>query len=72
MVVPVEETNKELMMILKQKKTRLANNETSMKNIDYISLIYLTDDKVAQFRLVAENRKEKEETKKETAKKTAT
>ena len=48
------------------------NDETSMKNPDLSSGIYLTADKVAQFRLVVENRREKEEAKKETAKKTAT
>ena len=60
------------MTILNQRKTRLVNYETSMRNHDLSTGIYLTDAKVAQYRLMAENRKEKEEAKKETAKKTAT
>ena len=56
--------------MLNQKKVRLVNDETSMRNPDSSSGIYLTAAKVSQFRLVAENRKEKEEEKKETAKKT--
>ena len=63
---------KECMMILHQKKVILVNDETSRKNPGYISVIYFTAAKVAQCRLVDENRTEKEEAKKETAKKTAT
>ena len=60
------------MAVLNQKKVVLVNDETSMRNPDSSSGIYLTTDKVAQFRLVAGNRREKEEAKKETAKKTFT
>ena len=59
-------------MILNQNKVILVNDETSIRNPDSITGIYITADKVAQCRLVAENRREKEEAKKETAKKTAT
>ena len=61
---------KECMAILNQKKVRLVNYETSMRNPDYSLVIYLTAAKVAQCRLMAENRREKEEGKMETAKKT--
>ena len=60
------------MIILQQKNTRLVNDETSRRNIDSNLGIYLTAAKVAQYRLVADNRREKEEAKKETAKKTST
>ena len=60
------------MTILNQKKVRLVNDETSMRNPDSSMGIYLTAAKVAQCTLVADNRREKEEAKKETAKKTAT
>ena len=51
-------------------KFRLVNDETYIRNPDSISGIYLTADKAAQCRLVAKNRREKEEAKKEIAKKT--
>ena len=60
------------MTILHQNKSRLVNDETSRRNPDSSSGIYLTAAKVDKFILVAENRREKEETKKEKAKKTAT
>ena len=60
------------MTILNQKKVRLVNDETSTRNPDSSMGIYLTAAKVAQCTLVADNRREKEEAKKETAKKTAT
>ena len=60
------------MAILNQKKAILVNDETSMRNPDYSLVIYLIADKVAQYRLVAENRREKEEAKHQTAKKTFT
>ena len=61
------------MMILNQKKVKLANEDTATRrNPDPNSGIYFTAVKVAQFRHVADNRKEKEEAKKVTAKKTAT
>ena len=59
------------MAILNQNKVRLINDETSMRNPYYSSGIYLTAAKVAKCRLVADNMKEKEEAKRETAKKTA-
>ena len=59
-------------MIPNKKKVRLVNDETSTRKPDSGTVIYLTDAKVAQYRLVCENRREKEEKKKETAKKTAT
>ena len=43
-----------------------------MRNPDSSTVIYLTAAKVAQCRLVAEKRREKEEAQKETAKKTFT
>ena len=52
------------MLILNQKKVILVNDETSMRNPDSSSGIYLTAAKVAQGGLVADNRREKEETKK--------
>ena len=71
-VTPIQATRKECMAVQKQKKARLVNDETSLRNPDSISGIYLTATKVAQCRLVAENRREKEEAKKETEKKTFT
>ena len=63
-VIPIQEMKKECMAILNQKKLRLVNDETSMRNPDYSLVIYLTADKVAQFRMVAQNRTVKEEAKK--------
>ena len=61
------------MMILKKRKAKLANEEAiTRRNPNSISGIYLTAVKVAQFRQVAANRRETEEAKKITAKKTAT
>ena len=48
----------------------MVNDETYMRNPDSSLGIYLTAAKVVQCRLVAENRREKEATKKEIAKKT--
>ena len=59
-------------MILNQKKVKLVNYETFMGNPGLSTGIYLTANKVAQCRLVAENRIKKEEAKKETENKTAT
>ena len=56
---------------MKQKKVRLVEDETSRRNPDSSSGIYLTAAKVKKCRLVADNRRENEEAKKETAKKTA-
>ena len=63
---------KECMKIINQKKVTLINDETSMRNPDFSTEIYLGDAKVAQQRLVAENRREKEEAKKKTEKNTST
>ena len=49
------------MAVINKKKVVLVNDETSMRNPDSSSGIYLTTDKVTQFRLVAGNRREKEE-----------
>ena len=57
-------------MILNQNKVILVNDETSMRNPDSSMVIYLYADKVELCRLVAKNRREKEEEKKETEKKT--
>ena len=62
---------KEYMMTIHQKKAILVNDKKSRRNPDLSLGIYLTADKVAQWRLVADNRREKEEAKKETANKTA-
>ena len=49
----------------------MVNDETSMRNPDFSTVIYPIADKLAQRRLAAKNGREKEEAKKETAKKTA-
>ena len=59
------------MTIINQKKVILVNDETSTSNPDFSTGIYLTADKVAQCILVSDNRIEKVEAKKETAKNTA-
>ena len=51
------------MMILQQ-KVRLVKYETSRRNPDSGSGIYLTTSKMMQQRLVGENRREKKEAKK--------
>ena len=71
-VISIKAIKKECMTIINQKKARLVNDETSSRNPYPSTGIYLTASKVAQFRLVAENRREKEKAKKETVKKTAT
>ena len=64
---------KETTMILMQKKIKLTNEDANTRrNPDSTSGIYLTAAKVAQYREVAANRREMEETKNITAKKTAT
>ena len=57
--------------MLQQNKMNLNNDVTTRKNPDSSPGIYLTAAKVAQYRLVAENKRDKEKAKKETAKKTA-
>ena len=62
------------MEILNQKKARLANYDNDIstrKNPNPTSGIYLTAAKLAQCIMVAENRREKEEVKKEIAEKKA-
>ena len=72
-VLPLWEMKREFMMILKQNKIKLANEDTTTtRNSDSTSRMYLTAVKVAQCRQVADNRREKEEAKKVTAKKTST
>ena len=52
-------------MILKKKKIKLANEDTTtQRNPESTSGIYLTTVKLTQYRQVAENRIEKEEAKK--------
>ena len=53
-VIPIQYINKECMVILNQNKVMLLNDETSTKNPDYSSVIYLTAAKVVQCTLVAE------------------
>ena len=50
----------------------MVNDETSMRNPDSSLGIYLTAAKLAQRIIVAENKREKQEAKKERAKKTFT
>ena len=69
-VTPIQDMKKKCIAILNQKKVRLINYETSMRNPDSSLEIYLTTSKVNYCRLMDENRREKEEEKKETAKKT--
>ena len=61
------------MMILKKNKVKLENEDTiTRRNPDSTSGIYLIHVNVLQCRQVAENRREKEKSKKVTEKKTAT
>ena len=55
---------KECMTIINKKKARLVNDETYMRNHNQSTIIYPTSDKVLQYRLVDENRREKKEEKK--------
>ena len=67
------ETNREFMMILEQKKVKLPNEDAVTRRNPYSnSEIYITTVKVAQYRQVAANSREKEEGKKVKAKKIAT
>ena len=59
-------------MVLNQKKVRLIYDETSTRKHYPSTGIYLAISKVAQFRPMSDNRREREEKKKETAKNTAT
>ena len=61
------------MMILKKRKVKLENEDVNTRRKpNSTSGIYLTAVKVAQCRLVAKNRRDTEEAKKTTKKKTAT
>ena len=72
-VLPLQEVKRETMMMLQQKKVKLANDDANTRrNPISTSGIYLTAAKVDQCRQVAENRRSVDEEKKITAKKTAT
>ena len=72
-ILPLQEMKRETMMILKQKKVKLTNEDANIRrNPNSTSGIYLNAVKVAQFRQVDANRREKEEAKKVSSKKTAT
>ena len=72
-VLPLQEMKRETMMILKKRKVKLANEDANTRrNPNSTSGIYLTAVKVAQCRQVAANRREMEEAKNITAKKTST
>ena len=72
-VLPLQEMKRETMMILNKRKVKLENKDASTRrDHNSTSGIYLTAVKVAQCRQVDANRREMEEAKKITAKKTAT
>ena len=72
-VLPLQEMKRETMMIYHQKKVKLGDEDANIRiNLNLTSGIYLTAAKVAQCRQVATNRREIDEVKKITAKKTAT
>ena len=50
---------KEYTMILNQRKAILVNDETSIRNLDSNTGIYLTAAKVAHYRLVADNKRKR-------------
>ena len=56
---------------MQKNKVILENDVTTRRNPNSILLIYHTADKLAQFRLVDENKREEEEAKKETENKTS-
>ena len=56
-VLPLQEMNNELMMVINKKKTKLVNKDTKTSgNPDSTLGIYITAVKVAQCRQVSENR----------------
>ena len=60
-VLPLQEMKNEFMMVTKQNKVKLVNEDTTTRrNPDSNSIIYPTTVKVTQCRKVAENRREKE------------
>ena len=69
-VIPIQEMKREYMAILQKKKVILENDVTNGNNPDLSLVIYLTTAKVPQYRLVAGNKREKQEAKKETTKNT--
>ena len=72
-VLPLQEMKRETMMIPKKRKLKLSNEDAKTRRNPNSTLgIYLTAVKGAQYTKVAENRRETEEAKKITAKKTAT
>ena len=72
-VLPLQEIKRETMMIHQKKKVKLADEDSNTRrNLNSTSGIYLAAAKVAQCRQVAANRREVDEAKNITAKKTAT
>ena len=61
-IIPLKETNKENMEEFKQKNMRLKDdvrNITTRKNPDLTSVIYPTDAKLLQYRMMTDNRTDK-------------
>ena len=58
-IIPIQKTKREFMMIVHQKKAKLDNDVTIKNNTDSSSGIQLTASKVAQYRWMAENRRER-------------
>ena len=72
-VLPLQEIKRETMMILKQKKVKMANEDANTRRKPNLTLgIDLTAAKVAQCRQLAMNMRAVDEAKKITVKKTAT
>ena len=72
-VLPLQEIKRETMMIHQQKKIKMEDEDANTRsNLNSTSGIYLTTAKVAQCRQVAANRREMDEAKNITTKKTAT
>ena len=57
--IPIREMKREYTEIMKHKKVRLYNDVTIRKKPDSISGIHLTTAKVAQYRMLADNRRDK-------------
>ena len=71
--IPLQETKRKIMIILKEKKAKLSNEDANTRrNPDSTSGIYLIAVKLAQCRQVAANRRKTVESKKIITKKTAT
>ena len=70
-VLPLQEIKRETMMIHQQKKVKLGDEDANTRiKLNSTSGVYLTAAKVAQCRQVAANRREMDEAKNITAKKT--